>query len=117
MRTEEAVRRFREAAIAKAHFETARRDHALHRTMVKYWRFLSAQGPEGRNAFRALLADESPEVRLWVAAQLLSEGDSDAAMVVIAEIEAGGLLGFEAEVVLKEWRAGRLGSPFGATSG
>jgi hypothetical protein len=64
-----------------------------------------------------LLVDESPEVRRWVVGQLLSEGESDDAKVVEAETEAGGLHGFEAEVVLEEWRAGRLGSPFGVPSG
>ncbi len=113
MLIDDAVNRFREAAILKGAFASpAKRDHALHQAMKLAWRDLYSLGPVGRDAFRGMLADESPYVRMWVAAQLLSEGDVGAAGVVELETEAEGLRGFDATMVLKEWRAGRLHSPF-----
>ena len=115
MRIEDAVQQFREAAIAKGEFASpAPRDHALHNAMAEAWRFLEAQSVEGRNAFRALLADQSPHVRLWVASQLLSQNILEAADVVEAEMLSGGPGGLTAKMILEEWRAGRLASPFGA---
>lgn len=115
MRVEVAIQQFREAAIAKGEFATpARADQALHQAMAEAWQALQAQGSDGRSAFQALLADQSPQVRLWVASQLLSEGVSEAARVVEAEIFAGGLGGLSAKLILEQWRAGRLASPFEA---
>jgi hypothetical protein len=114
MRIEDAVRSFRDAATTKEEYGLpANRDHDLHETMSTAWRFLYSRGVEGREAFRQMLADPSPYVRLWVASQLLSEGDLEAVRVVEAEAGAAGLRGTSAKVVLAEWRAGRLGSPFG----
>lgn len=114
MNIEQAVKQFREAAIAKADgAEPAETDHALHELMAVAWKFLEKQGATGREAFSSLLMDESPYVRLWVAAQLLSEGKGEAAQTVEAEVSSGGLRGFTAEMILEEWEAGRLGSPFG----
>jgi hypothetical protein len=113
MRISDAVQQFREAAIAKGEFTTpARADHVLHRSMAEAWQALQAQGGDGRSAFQALLADHSPHVRLWVASQLLAEGVSEAAKVLEAEIFAGGVDGLSAKLILEEWRAGRLASPF-----
>ncbi len=114
MNIEDAVQSFREAAIAKDDFATpAEQDHALHKRMAEALKMLKGHGSEGRYAFRALLADSSPHVRLWVASQLLSEGESGAAEVIEAEVAAGGIHGFRAEMVLKEWRAGQFRPPFG----
>ena len=115
MRVEDAVRQFREAAIAKNEFASpAQEDHALHKAMVEAWRSLEAQSIEGRTAFRALLTDQSPHVRLWVASQLLSENVLEAAKVVETEMLAGGSGSLIAKVILEEWRSGRLASPFEA---
>ena len=114
MHIDAAIKAFREAAVLKADFATpARRDHALHQKMKVAWRSLYSSGSAGREAFREMLADESRYVRLWVASQLLSEGDVEAERVVEVEAKAEGIGGFTAITVLKEWRAGRLRSPFG----
>jgi hypothetical protein len=114
MRIDEAVRQFRESAIAKAEFATpTKRDHELHRNMAEAWSVLKNAGDVGYAAFRSLLKDDSPHVRLWVASQLLSEGVTEAARVVEAEVASGGTHRLAAEMVLKEWQAGRLRSPFG----
>jgi hypothetical protein len=116
MDQEEAITRFRAAAIAKGDFaQRAARDHQFYRQMVEAWRFLYEEAPKGREAFRALLADDSAHVRCWIAGQLLSEGDANAAPVLEAIVRAGGPLGFDAEMTLEQWRKGRLGSPFGSS--
>jgi hypothetical protein len=85
MNINEAIQRFRTAAIQKRDFaQAAAEDHRLHRDMATAWRELHNQGIAGRDAFKKLLADESKYVRGWVAAQLLSEGDRDAVPVLIA---------------------------------
>lgn len=109
----EAVEQFRSAAIRKRAILNAREDHRLHAEMKTAFRWLKARGPEGRNAFDELLFDECLEVSSWVAAQLLSERREEAVPVLLKIQELGGLLGFEARIVLEEYEAGRLGSPFG----
>lgn len=114
MKVGEAVERFRRAAIEKGDFaEPAARDHALHEEMVQAWQALERIGREGREAFRSLLEDSSPHVRTCVAAQLLALGDEIGVPVLEAEVASGGLCGFESEMVLGEWRLGRLGPPLG----
>ena len=80
--------------------------------MTHAFRFLASQGAAGRAAFAALLDDESPHVRSWVAAQLLSENDARAIPVAEQLASEPGLLGFNAQVTLDEYNAGRLRSPF-----
>lgn len=115
MRIEDVVQEFRDAAIRKADFVSPPSDdHVLHKTLSDTWRFLYSQGTDGRMAFRNLLTDQSPHVRLWVASQLLAEGEADAATILEKDTTTEGLHGFSAQMVLKDWRAGRLASPFGA---
>jgi HEAT repeat protein len=80
--------------------------------MVASLSFLQSHGESGHEAFAGLLADESPHVRIWVAAQLLAEGD-ESALPVLRELVAGsGLLASEAEISIREYEAHRLRSPF-----
>jgi hypothetical protein len=110
---EEAIERFRLAAIEKGDFaEAANADHRLHREMAMAWRELNDKGVSGRDAFKRLLGDKSVHVRAWVAAQLLSEGDRDAVAVLEELANGNGMGGFTARMTLKEWRANRLSSPF-----
>lgn len=111
-----AMSEFRAAAVAKgsAGRRSAEGDHALHGRMVTAVAKFSAAGAAGTNALRQLASDPSPLVRSWAASELLSQGEP--AMVPVLEelAEYMGLLGFNAQMVLREYRAGRLGSPFGA---
>lgn len=70
--------------------------------------------PAGRNAFAQLLADDSLIVASWVAAALLADGNVDAVPVLEKTAEQPGMLGFSAQMILREYRAGRLKGPFGA---
>ena len=113
MKIEETIQRFREAVLKKGQFaQSATDDHRLHCEMARAWRELQSQGIAGRNAFKGLLIDESCDVRGWVAAQLLSEGDRDALPVLEELSRSRGVDGFSARMTLKEWRAERLSSPF-----
>jgi hypothetical protein len=112
MNIDEAIQRFRTAAIQKSDFaQFAAEDHRLHREMATAWCELHNQGIAGRDAFKKLLADKSRYVRGWVAAQLLSEGDRDAVPVLNELARGQGIDGFNAQMTLKEWRAKRLSLP------
>jgi hypothetical protein len=113
MTISEATADFCAAASAKGDLrDNPSEDHALHHRMATAFRFLASQGPDGRAAFAALLWYDSPHVRAWVPAQLLSEGDAAAVPVAEHLTLEPGLLGFSARITLEEFRAGRLRSPF-----
>ena len=113
MTIQDSIQSFRDAAIEKGEgSEDPSRDHDLHQAMSDAFHQLYAQGQRGREAFLALLSDESPLVRSWVAAQLLSEGCENAKSVLEELEKQEGMLGFDAEMTLQEYRKGRLGSPF-----
>lgn len=72
---------------------------------------LRRRGARAQAALLPLLADPAPGVRLWSASHALefSPGDGEA---VLTQLSSGGqLIGFNAEMTLKEWRAGRLAFP------
>lgn len=107
------IRLFRQAAIEKAEFaQSPRVDHSLHHRMAESYWALQAHGAEGKEAFRALLLDESPHVRSWVAAQLLPEGEPGAQVVLEHLRGEPGLLGLSAETVLVAHFKGTLRPPF-----
>lgn len=109
-----SLKQFRDAAIAKGDFATpASLDHKLQASMVNAAALLLSSSSEGREAFSSLLQDDSPQVRGWAAAQLLSEGDLRALPVMERLSNDPGIGAFTAKVTLDEFRAGRLGSPFG----
>lgn len=114
MSVREAIRKFRRAAIEKGDFaQPASRDHALHDEMAQAWQALERLGDEGREAFKALLSDESVHVRTWVASQLLALGDASGIPVLEADASSGGIPGLDSELVLQEWRRGQLKPPLG----
>jgi len=109
----ESISEFRAAAILKADFATpSPKDHALHKRMAVAFTCLASEGSPGLAAFKSMLFDESPHVRGWVAAQLLSQGDEDAVTVMEQLAAEPGIRGFKAVTTLKEFRVGRLRSPF-----
>jgi hypothetical protein len=118
MSIEEAIEQFRRAAIEKGDFASPpKRDNALARKMHEARRALWNEGESGESAFRSLLMDESPHVRVWVATELIASGDQAARLVLEELAEQRGLLGFNAAVVLQEFDAGRLRPPFRNESG
>jgi hypothetical protein len=110
---DELIAAFRSAAIAKGDFaKPARLDHKFHEQMSSALQQLRRLGKPGEAAFRELLNDSSPHIRNWVAAELLSRGDQDARAVLEALSRDPGPVGFIASTTLREYEAGRLGSPF-----
>ena len=109
-----AIAAFREAAVAKAEFATpSAKDHELHAAMATAWR-LCRSSDEGIRALRELLEDSNDYVRCWVAAGLLSIGEVHARSTLEVIAQRSDLLGFNAQIVLQEFEAGRLRSPFDA---
>ena len=58
-----------------------------------------------------LLSDASPAVRLWSASHALEFSPSEGQAALMELSASNKLLGFSAEMTLKEWRAGRLRFP------
>lgn len=110
MNVHEAVSRFRSAAIQKGS-EGGARDDELYRELCASYSAIMSLGPPGEAAFRNLLKDPSPEVRVWVAAQLLAVGNPECESVLEILSQDSGLLGFDAKTTLVEYRAGRLQPP------
>jgi hypothetical protein len=103
-----AVEDFVDAAVTFGDAAPGRLGTRLLARMRKSWERLYACGVPGRVAFRRLLQDPSPHVRIWVAAQLLAEGSGAEreAVRVLKEIETHrGTRGFNAGMTLKVWRA------------
>jgi hypothetical protein len=110
---DDLIAAFRSAAIAKGDFAgTASLDHKFHNQMSSALRQLRRLGEPGEIAFRGLLNDNSPHVKSWVAAELLARGDQDAHAVLAAISREPGPVGLSASMTLREYDAGRLGSPF-----
>lgn len=108
-----AVRDFCEAAIEKgAYAFPAKRDRKLHARMAAAVKQLRTLGATGAIALNELMSHESPYVRSWIATELLVRGDTSAKPVLKALAAEPGLLGMSAMVVLQEYDAGRLRSPF-----
>lgn len=106
----QALEQFRLAAIGKG-AEGGDDDHSLYDQLGVSYQSLLAAGDAGRDAFRALATDPDPNVRSWAASQLLYDGDH--AMIDILEELAvrSDMIGFNAKMVLNEYRKGTLGSP------
>jgi hypothetical protein len=109
----EAIQEFRTAADSKADgVSPASKDRALHARMARALGCLSLHGSDGLVAFSALLHDQSPHVRSWVAAELLAAGDRSAVPIMEQLAAEPGIRGFTAATTLKEFHAGRLQLPF-----
>ena len=111
-----AVTAFREAAVAKGDFQMPRLDARLYRKMHQALRDLDAAGPAGLAAFTTLASDPSPQVRLWVATELLTRGHLEMKPVIEEIARLPGLIGFSAATTLAEFDRGRLQSPFSLSS-
>ena len=109
---ETQVLEFREAAVAKGDCVGGKGDARLYDRMARAYQRLLALGPAGQAAFRGLLSDPSAHVRSWVAAGLLRSGDPQARRALEELVRQGGTTGFNAEITLREFDAGRLQAPF-----
>ena len=106
---------FCEAAISKGDCGiSTEKDHELYASMGVAVNTLRKLDPGGMEAFKVLLSHDSKHVRMWVASELLSYGDLEAKPILEELAKSPGLIGLNASVVLDEFQAGNLKSPFGA---
>jgi hypothetical protein len=66
------------------------------------------QTEKGRNGISELMDSEDAIVRTWCATYALFWDESRARGVLQGEVDAKGMAGFESEVTLREFDAGRL---------
>ena len=110
----QAVSAFREAAIAKGskgHRESPF-DRDMHAAMAREVEVLRSMGAAGTEALWSLARDPDVEVRAWAATELLSRGETEALPIIEQLTNSPGLLSVASKLVLQQYRAGRLESPF-----
>lgn len=86
-----------------------RKANAQFRRIDAAWKELRTRGREGPDALSSLLDDANLHVRGWAASHAL-ESAPQAAESVLEQIASGppGIARFNAEMTLREWRAGNL---------
>jgi hypothetical protein len=87
------------------------RDRALYNDIARAYFGLRALGEAGLAELDRLLLNGPKSVQMWVGAQLLVEGNVHAEKVLESLALEKGILGLNAELTLREFRAGRLKSP------
>ncbi len=107
----DALKQFREAAIAKGDFSARKRDAALHQAMSEAIWCLEAE-KDGSAAMHVLLSDPKEEVQVWIAAHLLSKGYETAREVLKRLSLGSGPRAFSASMTLSEHAGRRLRTPF-----
>ncbi|NVJ01210.1 DUF2019 domain-containing protein [Myxococcus sp. AM009] len=86
-----------------------RKANAQFRRIAAVWKELRTRKSEGSGALLNLLGSANPHVRGWAASHAL-ESAPQAAEAVLEQLANGppSIARFNAEMVLSEWRAGRL---------
>jgi predicted TIM-barrel enzyme len=116
--TEDLAARFREASAAqgvamdKGMADAANDAHDAQALVLQRMRALP---DNGRSVLVGLLQDADPYVRSHAATALLPIDEAPALAVLeeVAKLRRMPIVSFNAEMVLQEWRAGRLRRPFG----
>ncbi len=94
---------------------TDRGDHeeanAAHDALIRALAALRDSSDRGRSALTGLLGHEDPYVRCWAATHLLPLDEEAATRALEALTSEPPFVGLDAEMVLREWRAGRLKVP------
>jgi hypothetical protein len=91
------------------HEGNPRATNKAHDRVVAAREGLRARPDKGRQFLSACLADDDPAVATWAAFYLLPFRDAEAIETLerVARSDVGPVA-FDAEMTLKEWRAGRL---------
>ena len=99
---------------AGLHGETSRTGNprtanAQYKRIVAAWKELRGRGEEGCAVLLQLMANSNPHVRVWAASHVL-EFDPGAAEAELERLASGppSIARSDAEMTLKEWRAGNL---------
>lgn len=107
---EELVKRFEKAAITHQELRSAREANRAFHEAVAVARELKRRGGEALELFLALLQSRNPAIRMGAAGLLLPTLPEQAEPVLEQLANQPRLLGFSANMTLREWKAGRLKS-------
>jgi len=83
--------------------------NAQYKRITAVWKELQGRGDEGRAALLQLMSSSNPHVQVWAASHVLEFAPGPAEALL--ERLAGGppsVVRLDAEMTLKEWRAGNL---------
>ena len=69
---------------------------------------LRATHDKGEGILLRLMKDRSDAVSMWAATQSLPIAEKEALATLEAVVARGGIIGLDAEMVIKEWKSGRL---------
>jgi hypothetical protein len=83
--------------------------NAQYKRIAAVWKELRSRGEAGRAVLVQLIGSNDPHVRCWAASHVL-EFDPQAAEVELERLASGppSIVRLDAEIALKEWRAGNL---------
>ena len=95
-------------AHARAQLQSPVAANAAHDVLVRTFHDIRDSGESGWARIRDLTQHPDPTVRLWAATHLLQNDPAPASTALLALEQLDGVVGFEASIVLQEWRAGRL---------
>ena len=113
--TDEAlIETYRSAASAHGRASASgdsRGANRAHDVLASAYRTLRARGPDSQAKLLQLIRDPDVGVRTWVAAHALEFSAETGEPVLIDLAAQPGLVGFNAKMTLREWRAGRLRFP------
>jgi hypothetical protein len=108
------VRKYRDAAVRHgianetADYRSGNKDAGL---MLAIYKELAHRGLQSQTLLLPLLDDVDSSVKAWVATHALNFAAPAALATLKSLVSEGGLAGFNAEMVLKEWNKGRLRIP------
>lgn len=103
------IKEYTESAIShgeatlKGDFETANK---AHDSILKIYKELNNSNQ--LQFLIGLLKSENSSVRVWSAAHLLAESETEALETLEDITKEDSIIGFNAKMVIKEWKAGRL---------
>ncbi len=89
----------------------ARRTNAAYDQIIRIYNKLKILGPDAQAALLKLAqTDDDPGVRCWAASHSLNFNPGAAVTVLkaVARQKDAGIVAFDADMVLKEWKKGRL---------
>ncbi len=109
------IRRYEVAASkhgrATLESRSTREVNRQHDVVARVYRELRSRGQESQMALLDLLDSPDRGVQTWVAAHALEFAPERGEPILTQLAKRNDILGFDAEMTLKEWRAGRLRFP------
>lgn len=88
-----------------------RRANRCYRGIMKALHELDTDTVNGRGSLLDILSYDVPSVRAWAATHLLNMYPDEAVAALEEVVRLPTIVGFDAQVVLKEWRKGTLRIP------